>query len=104
MTKLLRNHDFHLRSDGRMVPDQRVGERRTLVRRRAPHESAGVLRGEISPFMGEVVEVKESITITIDEVETYDTPCEGCGRMVGHDEDCPELAAYMIYIEPDDGS
>lgn len=35
-------------------------ERRTLIRRRADRASAGVLRGEVSPYMGEIVEVKEA--------------------------------------------
>lgn len=33
-------------------------ERRTLVRRRADPHSAGVLRGEVSPYMGPIAEVE----------------------------------------------
>ena len=51
---------------------EQIPERRTLIRRRADQHQAGVLRGEVSTYMGEVIEV---------EMKPADPNCRWCGGL-----------------------
>lgn len=77
-----------------MTEDRRQGERRTLVRRQLDRASAGVLRGEVSPYMGEVVESPDATPQQERDGQTrylhqtgHSGPIESCA-----DDDCFELS------------